>query len=107
MTYRTFFWFRTVIAAGAFVFAAWSIFHLGSSQVRAGREYFVVFFWVLGPPLWFLAEYYALDQEFVQGDPDLSKREMLESAKNYAEYASKVWGAVLAAVLLLFQRLGV
>lgn len=34
------------------------------------------------------------------------QRCFLKSAKEYADYASKIWAAVLAAVLFLYEKVG-
>ena len=55
------------------------------------------------PPLWFFAEYYAIDKELIKALTGISKEDFLKSAKEYADCASKVRAAVYDAVLFLFS----
>jgi hypothetical protein len=57
-------------------------------------------FWVLVPPIWFFVEYLAVESECIRGYNNL------KSIKDYADYASKVWAAVLALLVavIAFKR---
>jgi hypothetical protein len=63
-----------------------------------------IVFWALVPPAWFFAEYWLIDHDYVLV-PNNQKKQYLESVKTYGDYASKIWAAVLAAVLFLHKPL--
>jgi hypothetical protein len=58
-------------------------------------------FWVLAPPLWFFAEYFAVASDWIGGLPvsEADKAGYLKTIKDYADYASKIWAGVLALLL--------
>ncbi|MGA2314212.1 MAG: hypothetical protein ABSF87_17940 [Xanthobacteraceae bacterium] len=52
-------------------------------------------------------EYFAVDNDWITNFPaGVTKDAQLESLKTYADYASKIWAAVLAAVLFLYRPFG-
>jgi Mn2+/Fe2+ NRAMP family transporter len=66
------------------------------------RQIAAIVGWTLLPPIWFFLEYWLIDLDFII--PAGVKKETLETCKSYADYASKIWAAVLAAVLFLYAR---
>jgi hypothetical protein len=102
MTYETFFWFRAVLAVLLLGYAANTIYRFASaSHVQSVWE---IVFCALGPPVWFFLEYFMLDRGWISV-PDLGSNDaFLKSIKDYADYASKIWAAVLAAVLFLYTK---
>jgi len=58
---------------------------------------------LVGPALWFFAEFYMFDREWIE-IPTSSKETFLKSAKDYADYASKIWAAVLATVVFHYLK---
>ena len=68
------------------------------------RNVWEIVFWALGPPVWFLLEYFMLDHDWISMHDPAGKDAFLKSVKDYADYASKVWAAVLAAVLFLYTK---
>ena len=104
MPYRAFFWFRLVLAFVLLAYAANTIYRFADPS--RSRSVWEIVFWALGPPLWFFLEYFALDRGWVKvpvSDP-AGKDAFLKSIKDYADYASKIWAAVLAAVLFLYAK---
>jgi hypothetical protein len=55
-------------------------------------------FWLFFPPMWFFLEYYAIDTGVVRLPPKTNLKDTLEGIKIYADFASKVWAAVLAGL---------
>ena len=102
MPYRAFFWFRTVLAFLLLGYAANTIYRFtGASHFQSVWE---IVFWALGPPLWFFLEYFMLDRSWIKVPDPADKDAFLKSIKDYADYASKIWAAVLAAVLFLYTK---
>ena len=102
MPYRAFFWFRLVLAFVLLACAANTIYRFASAP--ASQSVWEIVFWALGPPLWFFLEYFALDRGWVKVPDPAAKDAFLKSIKDYADYASKIWAAVLAAVLFLYAK---
>jgi hypothetical protein len=50
-----------------------------------------------------LAEYYMFDHEWI-AIPTSSKETFLKTVKDYSDYASKIWAAVLAPVVFLYLK---
>ena len=78
-----------------------------------------IIFWTLGPSLWFFLEYVLIDmngisirknayfQELLKINSFnyiISKEAFLKNTKEYADIASKIWAAVLAALIFLFPK---
>ena len=102
MPYRAFFWFRTVLAFLLLGYAANTIYRFTSaSHFQSVCE---IVFWALGPPRWFFLEYFMLDRGLIKVPDPAGKDAFLKSIKDYADYASKIWAAVLAAVLFLYTK---
>jgi hypothetical protein len=92
------------VAIVLLVVAFITIFEFARTPHRMNaRTAAVIVFWGLVPPIWFFAEYYAVDHDWLTSLPG-PKAEMLESIKTYADYASKIWAAVLAAILFLVKK---
>jgi hypothetical protein len=104
MKYKHFSRARWVLACVALVLAAITIVYF-AARPRPINVYtaFVVACWALLPPAWFFGEYYAVDHDAFTELP-VAKDAMLESVKAYADYASKIWAAVLASVLFLVAK---
>jgi len=102
MAYETFFWFRAVLAVLLLGYAASTIYRFASPSPR--QSVWEIVFWALGPPLWFFLEYFMLDRGWIKVPDAASKDAFLKSIKDYADYASKIWAAVLAAVLFLYAK---
>ena len=103
MTYKHFTQVRWVVAAVALIAAVVTIaYFAGEPRKITYWTALVTVLWALGPPIWFFGEYYAVDHEWLTDPPD-PKNVLLESVKSYADYASKIWAAVLAAVLFLVK----
>ena len=102
MAYETFFWFRAVLAVLLLGYAASTIYRFASASPR--QNVWEIVFWTLGPPLWFFLEYFMLDRGWIKVPDPAGKDAFLKSIKDYADYASKIWAAVLAAVLFLYTK---
>jgi hypothetical protein len=63
-------------------------------------------FWVLAPPLWFFLEFYAAEQGCFSGlfESPEKKADALKMIKDYSDFASKIWAAVAAMLLVLATR---
>jgi hypothetical protein len=67
--------------------------------------------WTILPPLWFLWEYWGIDHDWIKTPrvaedatsyaAKAERKEYLQSVKDYADYASKIWAAVLAVLVVL------
>jgi hypothetical protein len=102
MNYTTFSWLRLLLAVVLLIYAGWTVFYFATAAKGTLQGPLIVsqiVFWTLGPPLWFFAEYYMIDHNWVVEPAGTSKAQFLESVKAYADYASKIWAAVLGAVL--------
>ena len=94
-------WVTFVMASVATFMAIWSLGFFLSPKLPQSREAFVrsrkclfiIFFWSLGVPAWFLFEYFVLW--------DGADAAHLERVKVGRELAQPIWAAVLASLLLL------
>ena len=105
MKYQSFFWLRLVLAVALLFYAANTVFRFAgpASHGRMTNDSaWEIVFWTLGPPLWFFLEYFLIDREWIEAPPMVAKEALLEETKNYADYASKIWAAVLAVVTFLY-----
>jgi hypothetical protein len=104
MQYSTFSGARLWVAAITLLLAIGTIAYFGSSRRKmSGWTALIIVLWGLVPPSWFFLEYYAVDHDWFTVLP-MPKDALLESVKTYADYASKIWAAVLAAVLVLVKK---
>ena len=51
-------------------------------------------FWFIAPPAWFFVEYFAVEKKVIRDFGN--SEEDLKRTKDYADYASKIWAAVIA-----------
>lgn len=73
----------------------------------------LLLFWALFPPSWFFTEYFLIDRDFVYLSVPVDgnynsisdyKSKVLEDAKTYADYASKVWAAAAAVLGVVLMK---
>jgi hypothetical protein len=64
--------------------------------------YAYVIFWLFAPPLWFFLDYFSIASGFISdparpadNSPQWDRDAYLKTTKDYADLASKIWGAVL------------
>jgi hypothetical protein len=67
--------------------------------------YILIVIWTVAPPVWFFAEYTFTDWGWIATKEGVSKDVALVRQKIYADYASKIWAAVLAVSTFLFAQL--
>jgi hypothetical protein len=104
--------FRMYLAIFAAAYAAYCVWRF-AEKIDIGKpippdfKYELIaysIFWVLAPPIWFFVEYFAVANNCIVGfpgdDPNLKK------IKDYADYASKVWAAVLGLLVALLASHG-
>jgi len=104
MDYATFWIWRWVLAAVMLVLAAITIFFFAKAPRKISTcTAFLTVFWALGPPIWFFVEYYAVDHDWIVNLPG-TKDALLHSVTTYADYASKIWAAVVATILFLVKK---
>jgi hypothetical protein len=104
MTYVQFDQIRWALAIILVVLAVVTIGWLAWKPPKlSGWTAVVTVLWALVPPIWFFGEYYGFDHDWLPNPPS-PKSEILESVKTYADYASKIWAAVLAAILFLVKK---
>jgi hypothetical protein len=102
MTYKAFRRIRAVLSLSLLAYAGNTIYRLAAgSSFKSPWE---VVFWSMGPPLWFFAEYLLLENGYISLPHGATKTDFLKGGKDYADYASKIWAGVLAAVLFLYSR---
>ncbi len=104
----------TIVYAG---FTGWQLYVAAQTHGELSDEvkllligFFI--FWVLAPPAWFFLEYFAFDNKCIthlhrtKKDDEVREAE-LKRIKNYGDYASKIWAAVVAlfgALVVLHGR---
>jgi hypothetical protein len=108
ITYPYFRGVRQVAATVASVSGIAAILHFvvatpGSESLKTICNETMILLWILIPPLWFFFEYWALDQGCIAQPTGEDKETFLKSTKDYADYASKIWAAVVAILILLFE----
>jgi hypothetical protein len=54
--------------------------------------------WIIGPPVWFLAEYYMMQLRPVESLPDI------EAFKYNQDLSSKIWIAAVALLVAMYRR---
>lgn len=108
---RAFQVFRYVLALAAIVYAVVTLCRmvnnvaLAPSIPEAFKPEMIGYlaFWVLVPPAWFFVEYFTFDNGAVELTDD-QRTAQLTRIKNYADFASKVWAAIVA-LLIVFVSL--
>ena len=111
ISYETYGKIRLSVAILLILYAGYCIvaFASGSFRIEGGKlpiateAIFHVVFWTLVPPIFFFLEYYFIDQGKIL-NPNLKKDDFLKNIKTYQDMASKIWAAVLAAILFLIPK---
>jgi hypothetical protein len=107
MEYKYFRWTRQIVAIVGIVFGAGAIWHFvfaARESLKTTCNVAVIILWTLVPPLWFFGEYWLLEHGILfDRPPNEDKETFLKSIKDYADYASKIWAAVLAILILLYE----
>ena len=109
MTYKAYRWVRGVLAAVLTIVGIVAIWHFASpSQGSYTFNTVSIIFWTVVPPAWFFFEYWIFDSEKLIERPrdsatnqPVAKERFLKSLKDYADYATKIWAAILAVLLFL------
>lgn len=111
MTYKVYRRVRAILAAVLTIVGIVAIWLLASPSQGSGNTFNTVsiIFWTVVPPAWFLFEYWIFDSEKLIERPrdsatnqPVAKERFLKSLKDYTDYASKIWAAILAVLLFLF-----
>lgn len=98
-------YFRPLVIAIAIFWAAVTLFRIIGKVAIPQKmpEDFVpeligfMIFWVLVPPIWFFFEFFAYDAKWVTFATDPKVR--LSQIKDYADFASKIWAAVVVLLV--------
>lgn len=106
VNYRSYFWFRFILAGSLLAYAVYTIIRFSELTISSKQIYHIyeIVFWTLGPPIWFFVEYYLLDREIIIPPPGTDKEKFLITAKSYADTASKIWAAVLAVLVFMYPK---
>lgn len=112
MPYTAYSWVRMFVSIAAILYAGYCIILFASGDFISGEgalkgsrwTVFHIAFWTLAPPLWFFFEYFLADIGVIRNDTHLSDERFISMIKAYANYASKIWAAVLAAIILLYTE---
>src|SRR5947207_3002983 len=81
----------------------WRFATAAPGSLKRASSALEVIFWTLVPSAWFFFEYWAIDhRKYIDLPPGEDKEKFLKSIKDYADYASKIWAAVLAVLTFLF-----
>jgi hypothetical protein len=112
MTYKVYQLVRRSLAAVLAIIGIVAIWlFANASQGSSGNTFnkVAIIFWTVIPPAWFLFEYWIFDSEKLIKRPfdgstnqPVAKEKFLKSLKDYADYASKIWGAILVVLTFLF-----
>jgi len=112
MTYKVYQLVRRSLAAVLAIIGIVAIWlFANASQGSSGNTFnkVAIIFWTVIPPAWFLFEYWIFDSEKLIKRPldsstnqTVAKEKFLKSLKDYADYASKIWGAILVVLTFLF-----
>ena len=105
MNYSFFRRLRQIVATIGSVIGLVTIVHFVQAQgsLKTPCNELAILFWTVGPPLWFFGEYWGLDRGIIGLPANEDKETCLKSIKDYADYASKIWAAVLAFLILVFE----
>src|SRR5713101_2220573 len=99
LEYDQFRWARRIAAAVGIVGGVVFMLYFGfadAKTLKATCNVWVLILWTLVPPLWFFVEYWLLEHGTCVHRPSGEHKEtFLKSIKDYADYASKIWAAVL------------
>ena len=108
MTYKVYQWVRGILAAVLAIIGIVTIWlFVNASQGSLGNTFnkVAIVFWTVVPPAWFFFEYWIFDSEKLierPFDSSTDKEKFLKSLKDYADYASKIWAAILVVLTFLF-----
>ena len=111
MTYKAYQLVRGILAAVLAIIgivAIWLVADPSQSSLSNTFNKVAIVFWTVVPPAWFFFEYWIFDSEKLIKRPlegtnqPIAKEKFLKSLKDYAEYASKIWVAILAVLVFLF-----
>jgi hypothetical protein len=107
MTYKVYQRVRGILAAVLAVIGIVAIWLQGSLGNTFNKV--AIIFWTVVPPAWFFFEYWIFDSEKLINRPldsstaqPVPKEKFLKSLKDYADYASKIWGAILVVLTFMF-----
>jgi hypothetical protein len=111
MTYKAYQWVRGILAAVLAIIgivAIWLVADPSQGSLWNTFNKVAIIFWTVVPPAWFFFEYWIFDSEKLIKRPlegtnqPVAKERFLKSLKDYADYASKIWAAILAVLVFLF-----
>lgn len=112
MTYNVYQWVRGILAAVLTIIGIVCIWLFANpSQGSLGNTLntLAIVFWAVVPPAWFFFEYWIFDSDKLIDRPldsstnqPVAKEKFLKSLKDYADYASKIWAAILVVLTFLF-----
>ena len=111
MTYKMYQWVRGSLAAVLAIIgivAIWLVEDPSQGSLGNTFDKIAIIFWTVVPPAWFFFEYWIFDSEKLIKRPlegtnqPVAKEKFLKSLKEYADYASKIWAAILAVLVFLF-----
>jgi hypothetical protein len=92
---------------GLLVYGAFTVVRFASlmGQPKSTYHSWEIVFWTLGAATLVFGEYWLIDHGYIEIPQGQDKKEeYLKSTKIYADYASKIWAAVLAVATFLFAR---
>lgn len=110
MTYKVYQWVRGILAAVLTIIGIVAIWLVANpSQGSSGNTFntMAIIFWTVVPPAWFFFEHWIFDSEKLIKRPldtnnqPVTKEKFLKSLKEYADYANKLWAAILAVLVFL------
>jgi hypothetical protein len=111
MTYKAYQLVRGIVAAVLAIIgivAIWLVADPSQGPLSNTFNKVAIVFWTVVPPAWFFFEYWIFDSEKLIKRPlegtnqPIAKEKFLKSLKDYADYASKIWAAILAVLVFLF-----
>ena len=112
MTYKVYQSVRGILAALLTIIGIVAIWLFADpSQGSLGNSFnkVAIIFWTVVPPAWFFFEYWIFDSKNLIARPldsttnqPVAKEKFLKSLKEYTDYASKIWAAILAVLVFLF-----
>jgi hypothetical protein len=91
------------------IVAIWLFADPGQGSLGNTFNKVAIIFWTVVPPAWFFFEYWIFDNEKLIKRPldnstnqPVAKEKFLKSLKDYADYTSKIWGAILVVLAFLY-----